>query len=246
MSTTPDITEVFYPESDGEPMGETDLHRDWMIRILELLKWRYRDQQAYVASDLLVYYVEGEPRTFVVPDAFVALGCTPGRRRVFKTWEEGKAPDVVFEVTSRSTRRRDEHEKPRQYAEIGVREYFLYDPEADYLHPPLHGYRQSAEGFARIPQTDEGLLCETLGLWLQLQGNDLEFRDCKTDEPLLTEAETERMGREAEHEARLNERNQRLVERREKLVERTARLAAEERNRELQAELDRLRGKTAE
>ena len=34
--------EVEYPETDGRPMGETDLHREWMQRIIDLLKYRYR------------------------------------------------------------------------------------------------------------------------------------------------------------------------------------------------------------
>ena len=46
---------IEYPESDGKPMGETDLLRDWMFRILELLRFRYRGQRVYIASDLLVY-----------------------------------------------------------------------------------------------------------------------------------------------------------------------------------------------
>ena len=44
---------IDYPESEGEPMGETDLHRDWMVRILEILRHRYRGQRVYIASDLL-------------------------------------------------------------------------------------------------------------------------------------------------------------------------------------------------
>ena len=127
--------QVEYPESDGKPMGETDLHRDWMIRILEILRYRYRGQRVYVASNLLVYYEEGLPRKFVVPDDFVVLDCDPHRRRVFKTWEEGRVPDVVFEVTSRGTRSDDESFKPQIYERLGVQEYFLYDPSNEYLRP---------------------------------------------------------------------------------------------------------------
>jgi Uma2 family endonuclease len=96
-------TEVVYPESDGKPMGETDLRRMWMIRIYDLLKYRYRDQQVYVGSDLLVYYENGNPLKYLVPDVFVVKDCAPGPRRTFRTWEEERVPDVVFEVTSRAT-----------------------------------------------------------------------------------------------------------------------------------------------
>jgi hypothetical protein len=46
---------IEYPEWDGQPMGETDLHRDWMVRILDILRYRYRGNRVYVASNLLVY-----------------------------------------------------------------------------------------------------------------------------------------------------------------------------------------------
>jgi hypothetical protein len=75
--------DVDYPESDGKPMAESDLHRRWMIRIYDLLSYRYRGQQVYVGSDLLLYYTEGLPHDFVVPDDFVVLDCDPGERRTF-------------------------------------------------------------------------------------------------------------------------------------------------------------------
>jgi hypothetical protein len=119
MSVSSSVREVYYPESDGRPMAESDLHRDWMVRIIELLRYRYREQRVYVSGDLLVYYVEGDPTKVVVPDAFVVKDCDPGRRLIYKVWKEGQAPDVVFETTSRSTRPRDENVKPAVYQLIG-------------------------------------------------------------------------------------------------------------------------------
>ena len=49
MSSVTTQNEIEYPESDGKPMGETDLHRDWMFRLLEIFRQRYRDQQVYIA-----------------------------------------------------------------------------------------------------------------------------------------------------------------------------------------------------
>ena len=216
MSIAQSLGHIDYPESDGKPMGETDLHRDWMVRILDMLRYRYRGQSVYVASNLLVYYEEGIPQRFVVPDNFVVLGCDPKLRRVFKTWEEAKSPDVVFEVTSRSTKQDDESFKPQIYERIGVKEYFLYDPTNDYLQPPLQGYRlQGEEAFVAITANKDGsLACKTLGIRLRLDNHDLVMCDAATGDVLLTEAEAERAAREA----------------------------AEARAAELQAELDRLRG----
>src|SRR5205823_11581072 len=158
MSLAAPVSDVEYPESDGRPIGEADLHRYWMNRLYDLLRLRMADQRAYVGCDLLVYYTEGRPIDFCVPDVFVALGAEPGFRRTFKTWAEGRPPTVVFEVTSASTRREDEVFKPHTYTRMGVEECFLYDPTADYLEPPLIGYRLMGNDRGRIVADERGAL----------------------------------------------------------------------------------------
>jgi Uma2 family endonuclease len=203
MSLIETATDIEYPESDGLPMGETDLHRDWMIRLLDMLQYRYRGQRVYVASDLLVYYEEGEPTRYVVPDEFVVLDCDPGRRRTFKIWEEGKVPNVVIEVTSKGTRNEDTKHKPKRYADIGIQEYFLYDPTSDYLTPPLRGFRLEDNGHVPIePDESQALECRQLGLLLRLEDGELVLQDAETGERLLTESEAEQRAREAEQRAR--------------------------------------------
>lgn len=198
MSLVRTLTDVEYPESDGLPMGETDLHRNWMIRLFDMLQYRYRDQRVYVACDLLVYYEEGEPSRFVVPDEFVVLDCEPGDRRVFKIWEEGKPPTVVFEVTSRTTKNQDTSHKPDLYARMGVQELFLYDPTSEYMTTPLQGFRLTGDKYAPIERNEAGVLdCRQLGLLLGLDQGQLVIRDHRTGEPLLTESEAERAAREA-------------------------------------------------
>lgn len=195
--------EIEYPEADGKPMGETDLHRGWMMRVLDLLSHRYRGQHFYVTSNLLVYYSEGNPHEFVVPDVFVAKECSSDSRRTYKVWEEGEPPTVVFEITSRSTRRDDQVFKPQVYAKIGVKELFLYDPTAEYLVPPLQGFRFSADGQMLIEADSSGALdSEELGLRLSLVGGELVMTDSHTGQRLLTEAEAERAEKEAERAAR--------------------------------------------
>lgn len=194
----PNNAELEYPESDGLPMGETDLHRWWMIRIADWLRWRYREQRVYVSGNLLIYPEEGNIYRHVSPDCFVVLGCEPHFRRTYKLWEEGKAPDVVFEVTSASTKREDEHAKPALYAAMGVKESFLYDPTADYLEPPLQGYRFGKGGPRPIRRNKAGaLVSRRLGLSLWLEGSDLVMADQTTGERLLTQAEFEQAQRKA-------------------------------------------------
>jgi Uma2 family endonuclease len=195
--------QIEYPESDGEPLGETDLHIHWIIRLRDILKYRYRGQRVYVGADLMLYYKEGEPYRFVAPDVFVVLDCDPSFRRTFKTWAEQRVPDVVFEITSKYSKDEDQSIKPDKYATIGVREYFLYDPEAEYLRPPLTGYRRSENGFARIEPNDRGLLeCQCLGITLELDGRDLVLRDAATGGELMAHLEAAEAQREAERVAR--------------------------------------------
>jgi Uma2 family endonuclease len=198
------VQHVEYPESDGKPMGESDLHRDWMVRIIELLKQRYRGQRVYVSGDLLVYYEEGNSKRVIVPDAFVVKDSDPSRRRIYKLWEEGRPPDVVFETTSKSTKREDQVKKPKLYEQMGVKEYFLYDPNGEYLKPPLQGYRLEAEGYVQLEADASGALeSKELGVVLRLDGDDLVMFDTQTGERLQSEAEAERAARNAERAARI-------------------------------------------
>ncbi len=203
MSLAQTLKEIEYPESDGRPMGETDVHWRWMVLIRNLLEWRYRGQRVYVGSDLLVYYVEGDPKQYVVPDDFVVKDCEPGLRRTFKIWEERRSPNVVFEVTSRKTRRKDQHRKPEVYARIGVNELFLYDPTEDYLDPPLQGVRfVQGERVPIAPDETGGLECRELGLVLRLEEGQLVMEDARSGERLLTEAEAAWAQQQAEQAAR--------------------------------------------
>lgn len=200
---TPVDTDIEYPESDGKPMGETDLHRNWMMRLYDMLHYHFRNEQVYVASDLLLYYQEGEVQKFLVPDIFVVKDSEPEFRRTFRTWDEGRIPNTVIEVTSKSTRREDELFKPYRYEMIGVCELFLYDPTGDYLKPRLQGYRLQDHGYARIePDSTGALESDELDLQLSLNSSDLILRDRSTGHVLLTEAEAERTAREAERTAR--------------------------------------------
>lgn len=216
------LATIEYPESDGKPMGETDVHRAWMVRLYELMRHRYAGQRVYIGSDLLVYYQEGTPREFCVPDVFVVLDCEPGHRRTFRTWSEGRVPNVVFEITSLSTRREDEVFKPQTYARIGVKEYFLFDPTGDYLSPPLQGYRFDADEQQPLEPNNQGALeSRELGLRLWLEGGELILADAATGQRLLTDAEAADLRAEAADERAKN---------------------AEEEIRRLREELARLKG----
>jgi Uma2 family endonuclease len=197
---------VDYPESDGQPMGETDVHREAMFRIIELLKRHFKHQKVYVSGDLLLYYEQGNPKKFVVPDAFIAKGLEQHPRRIYRMWVEAVVPQVVIETTSRSISAKDTHEKPAIYAKLGVHEYFMHDPTGEYLEPPLQGYRLQNGEYAPIEADSQGgLFSKELGLVLRITDDDLNLFDPSTNERLLTHAETavvEAEARQREAEAR--------------------------------------------
>jgi Uma2 family endonuclease len=182
--------EAYYPESDGKPMAETDVHRDWMFRIIELLKLFFSGQWVYVSGNLLIYYVEGDPKKSVAPDVFVVKGCDPRRRRTFKVWEEGKVPGFVLETTSKKTRRQDLGSKKETYARLGVFEYFLYDPLAEWLKPALQGYRLVNGDYVLLePGHDGGLVSEQLGITFRLEDGNLALFETATGKRLKSSAE---------------------------------------------------------
>ncbi len=225
---------VTYPETDGRPMAETDEHASLLIYLREGLRDRFRDDpQVYVAGNLLVYYEEGNPKASVAPDVFVVFGVSAHERRIYKVWEEGKGPDVVIELTSLSTRDEDLGQKRVLYERLGVREYFIFDPFAEHLSPPLVGFVREGEWFApmAVEPLDGGwrVRSELLGVELQAlpaeEGRwELRVVDAVTGEKMLTPLEAqEKARREAE-----------------------ARRRAEERLRELEEELARLRARLGE
>lgn len=217
MSTINKAEAIEYSETDGQPMGETETHRRWMTRIDDILCHRLRGQRAYVGCNLLLYFLPGQPARFVVPDNFVVLDCDPRERRIFKTWEEQRVPDLFIEVTSLSTQREDQVRKLAIYEELGSREYFLYDPTASYLTPALQGFRLVNGQMTEIePRADGMLQCQVLGLDLRLNGRRLEVIDSLTGQPALTEAEENWQRAESEKAARLTA-EQRILELEEQL-----------------------------
>ena len=183
--------DVYYPESDGQPMAETDLHRDEMVDLIHALKRRYRDvPDVYVTGNLFFYYLQGDPRAVVAPDLFLVKGVAKGQRRTYKLWQEGQVPSLVIEITSDSTRHEDLSKKKLCYERLGIEEYFLHDPYQDYLRPALQGFRWVEGRYQRIePELGGSLRSLTTGLLLRIEGLRLRLVDAVNGEPLLWDEE---------------------------------------------------------
>ncbi len=114
----------------------------------------------------------------LVPDVIVVKGVKKHKRRTYKLWEEGRTPSVVFEVTSKATRLRDMREKHAFYEELGVQEYFLFDPLDEYLKPRLRGYKLEKNRYVSLlPEEDGTFRSDELHLILKPQGHLLRVVD---------------------------------------------------------------------
>ena len=123
-------------------------------------------------------------------------------RRIYNLDVEKKAPDVVIELTSRHTKVEDLGNKRAIYADLGVSEYFLFDPLDGTLTPQLCGFR--LQGGEYIPMVGTRLASEVLGLDLVVEEDQLCLYNPHIAERLRTHAEAARREAEAEN-ARLRE-----------------------------------------
>jgi Uma2 family endonuclease len=170
-------------------MAETDDHRQAMVDLIARLSAHFATRQdVYVSGNLLVYYEQGNVNRHLSPDCFVVFGVPNHNRQTFRTWDEGAVPSVVFEITSRTTRREDTRTKRAVYQDVWeVDEYFLFDPLEDYLDPSLQGFRRVRGVFQPIrPAKDGALPSRRLGLTLDRDGDRLRLRDSATGATILT------------------------------------------------------------
>ncbi|QEL20325.1 Uma2 family endonuclease [Limnoglobus roseus] len=203
MSTGLPTAEIEYPSEDGEPMAETPIHAEAMMLLHQALQDFYADRSdVFIATDAFWYWEEGNPEARVAPDVMVVPGVGQRDRRSFFSWEDnGAVPAVVFEFASRGTYQTDEEDKFFLYEELGVREYFLFDPEGAYLSTPLKGYRLG-EVYGRLRPTD-GMIESLLGFKLRAEGRMLRLYDARNNVPIptrLERADAERQRADAERQ----------------------------------------------
>jgi Uma2 family endonuclease len=188
-------------------MSETDRHRKLIIGLLHALEEFFRNKpKVYVSGNIFVYYRDenGEQQP-VSPDIFVVRGVEKKERRIYKIDVEGKAPEVVIELISRTSTVEDYVTKRHIYALLGVREYFIFDPFREAQPAALAGFR--LENGAYVPMTvarSNGTLylrSRILGLELRVEKSQLRLHDPKTGERLRTPEEAEEDRRAAEKRA---------------------------------------------
>lgn len=187
MPIPSDDHETEYPESAGQPVGETEFHSRAFFETAWCLGMRFSsDPDVYCWGNMLLYYAEGDPGARVCPDLFLVQGVPKHPRRTYKLWEEGKAPSLVIEFTSERTRQEDLGSKKDLYERLGVEEYFLFDPLGEHLEPRLQGYQLLKGRYqSLVPGADGSLPSRTTGLILTPEKASLRLKDAETGDPLL-------------------------------------------------------------
>ena len=164
------------------------------------------------------------------PDLLIAFNVDPAAYRESNAYvisEQGKPPDFVLAIVSPSSRRRDRVTKRQVYAGLGIPEYWRFDETDGPRRVKLAGDRLSPEGQYRpipIERLADGVLqgySAVLNLYLRWDEGQLRWHDPATGRHIVT-LEDERARADREQAARIH---------------------AEARARELEAELRRLRGR---
>ena len=179
--------EVYYPETDGTEMGQNSIHF-WLInnlaQMLELFfAWR---KDVFVTGDIMLYYEEGEPKRFVAPDIMICFGVSNNPRRVYELWKEKVPPSIIFEIASGSSWEKDISRKLALYERIGVSEYYIYDPERNYLPNPLLAYHLKDGEYEPVEAKNNRVYSPLLNLELVDDGFTLRFFNHETIDFLPT------------------------------------------------------------
>ena len=213
------LTEIFYPTSDGEPVAETYDHLYAILIILEVIRQYLKGRQATVLGNQFLYYKKGEPEKRIAPDVMVIFDVAPGGRDSYKIWEEGSVPKVVFEITSPSTKNEDKKRKLALYQDIGIEEYWLFDPKGQWIKSQLLGYGLKNGVYQQITDSRS----KALKLRLKVEGKLIGFyREDTGDKLLIPDELAENLQLETlarqEAEKRVEEERQRASQLEEELA----------------------------
>jgi Uma2 family endonuclease len=164
-------------------LAETQQHVLAILMTLALLRLHLQEQQAVVFADQYLYYIEGNPRARVAPDVMVVFDIEKRLYDNYKIWEGKQTPAIIFEVTSAGTKETDWNFKKTLYEQLGVTEYWLFDPYGEWVAEQLQGYRLNEDGLYK-PIRDN--CSEVLQLKLQAEEYLIGFYRLDNGEKLLT------------------------------------------------------------
>jgi len=215
----PEIDFSTFPGTDGKPMADTERNQREMFNTMFALRQPLEPLGHHVGGNLIIYYNPENGLDHLSPDVFVALDRDARLRESWKTWLEGKFPEVVVEIASPSTQQRDLGEKLARYGALGAREYYIHDPERR-LQPAFRGYRAAGGVLLPVPNpSGVSIRSGVLGLELRVLDGWLRVIDPTSGKPYPTPDEARALQRQAERAQRQAERAQRQAERAQRQAE---------------------------
>jgi Uma2 family endonuclease len=245
-------------DDDGEPL-DSNWHRIQMSLFINVTRQAMAERERtdfFVGANMFVYYsfeqardIAADPegsKQFRGPDIFF-VGGVPARhdRQVWVVWEEGdRYPDVIIELLSPSTMKKDRTVKKALYARtFRTAEYYLYRIETQ----TLEGFRLAGDNYQPMTPDARGRFWSgKLGLDLGLWQGRIEEQDATWIRLFDREGRMIPTDAEAEHQRAEAERQRAEAERR-RAEEAEAREEAERQRAETaEAELARLRARFGE
>ena len=235
-----DYDSLDFDPNECEPLPEGMEQNPAILRIINIidahLKSLYSPEEVFIDTNTPVCFNRDNLNDRVMPDVYIAFNVDAQairQRKLYLPWEAGKPPDFVLEVGSESTSQNDLGPKRDRYAQIGVLEYWRFDPSGGgHYGQPLAGEQLVGGAYLPIELTTEpdGILkghSTMLGRSLCWQDGipELYDPDSNTYHRDLTQAEAALQS----SDAALN-------------AERIARQVAEARIRELEEEIRRQEG----
>jgi Uma2 family endonuclease len=197
---------TFYPTE--EKVGQDTLQ----MLILELLRplterwYQLRGKPTFVGEDQFIYYKRFHPEKVVAPDLYVLPGVKPGRRiKSWKAWKTGIVPSFALEVVSADDTEKDYVEVIDRYAELGVDELIVFDPDHERSDDRVRWQRYrklKTRGFVQVESSNgDRLRSRVLGCFVRMvgSGDDARLRLATGpagDDLVPTEAEAERAAKE--------------------------------------------------
>ena len=190
--------------TEEDLMGEASFHSELVHYLMEVLRWLFHGQLCALYENLNLYQTANPDEYPIAPDIAVFPGIAQRSLRSWRVGKSGPAPQVVFEIASEETWRKDLLDKPGKYAGMGVQEYFAYDPNEPPLprsaNRRLFGWRLDQAGHTMKgmqPRSDGALWSHHLESWLVPDGTMLRLYD-RSGKMRLTGMEAEAQQRQAE------------------------------------------------
>ncbi|HEY8744666.1 MAG TPA: Uma2 family endonuclease [Chloroflexota bacterium] len=251
-------------EEQDEPLA-SDRHSDEQTYCFTALRYLLNPDGHYVSMDRWLRMDPADHKDKLLPDFLIALDVLEQQWNVdeYLPWEVGKPPEVLGEFLSPTSEGADQVDKPKRYGELGVREYFLFDPDGTYGVPRIQGWTLRRDGSREaLPRrADGGVQSRVLPVRflrvddhvgvIDVRSGRLALRYEEVQRLLLEEAAARLRAEQARQQAeqaqqQAEQAQQREIEARQRAEqlqqqESATRVVAEAEMARLRAELERLR-----